>query len=236
MNMALTRSPVHTKGFTLVEVLIAATLFSFTLTMIFGALHTTSRSWRSGEAQSEINEDYRLGMGFLRKYINQALPITLVDGRENRLLFKGDNETIHFISTLPAHRGGSGLHLLSVVLADGESGKDLIVKYQTVSPEIKIDSNNETDRVESVTLIKGLEDMEINYFGTEEIGDKPYWNDQWQEIKRLPELVSIMLTPMDKNRFIPELLIPIRITEGRGMRHLVINNVENNLSRRPGNE
>ncbi len=38
----------RSEGFTLVEILVAMTLFSITLIMIFSGLHSASRNWDAG--------------------------------------------------------------------------------------------------------------------------------------------------------------------------------------------
>ena len=97
-----TLSPVADEGFTLLEVLVALTLFSFILIMLYGSLYSTGRSWQASEVQAQGNDDKRLILSFIRRQIEQVAPVLQVDEKENRLLFKGDQAALQFVSNLPA--------------------------------------------------------------------------------------------------------------------------------------
>ena len=66
-------------GFTLVEILIAMTLFSFTLVLIFSALYSTSRTWQISNRQIDTNDEQRLELAFILKQISKAIPLHLID-------------------------------------------------------------------------------------------------------------------------------------------------------------
>jgi general secretion pathway protein J len=212
-----------TRGFTLVEILIATTLFSLVLTMIFSALYTGSRSWHAGEVQVETNDQYRIGLGFIRKYLSQATPISQIDGRERRLLFKGESHELHFISELPAYSGGSSHHLLSLVVEEKDDVASLMLFYQPMRPDIEINANLLESDVESIALLSDIDGFEISYFGREQLDTGPDWFDRWDNDELMPEMISILLTTTNQKQLIPELLIPLHVTNVRGMNQFVMN-------------
>jgi len=212
----------QSQGFTLVELLVALTLFSLILVMIFSALHATSRSWQIGEKKITANDEQRLELAFIRKHLSQAIPLIRIDGRENRILFKGESEAVHFISRLPAHRGGGGLYLVSLVVSELDFGKGLSFKYQPVGPDIDAFDLLDSDKIKTVELIAGIETIEFSYFGRETLDDDPHWHGRCDIKDRLPELITLQITDTESGRYWPELIIPIRTQHVKGQLQLTI--------------
>jgi len=207
-------------GFTLVEVLIALTLFSFILILLFSSLYSASRSWQAGAQLVDGNDDLRLVTSFIRKHLTQTVPLIYVDKKNNPILFKGETDAIHFVSRLPSHRGGGGLHLLSFMITRQDLRKDLTLKYQPVNPDIDFFNNLDSDDIKTLTLIENIEDIELSYYGGEAKGEDPSWNDEWENKKRLPDLVRIQITKADSGQYWPELLISISAQTARGQPQL----------------
>jgi len=176
-------------GFTLVEILIALTLFSVILVLVFSALHTSNLTWQASERQIEANEDQRLVIAFIKRQLSQVVPLLQLDGKENNLVFKGEEDQIQFVSALPAHRGGGGLYLLSL-----QADKDLTLHYQMVTSDIALATETDDEKIKSQILIADIDDLEFRYYGREKINDTPAWHHQWQNQKRLPELISLRIT------------------------------------------
>ncbi len=212
----------RTLGFTLVEILIALTLFSFILVLIFSTLHSTSRSWQTGEKKIAANDEQRLELAFIRKHISQAIPLTRIDGKDNRILFKGESEAVHFISRLPAHRGGGGLYLVSLVVSEQDLRKGFSLMYQPVGPDIDAFDLLDSDKIKTVELIADIEAIEFSYFGRETIEDDPRWHEQWDIKDRLPELITVEITETESGRYWPELFIPMRTQNVKGQPQLTI--------------
>ena len=104
---------IRQSGFTLPEVLVGMALLGIVLVMIFTGLHTTSRSWESGVRQAQENDDYRLVLSFIRREINETIPIIYLDSNNRHVIFRGERNSLQFVSRLPAHRGGAGLYLVA---------------------------------------------------------------------------------------------------------------------------
>jgi len=63
-------------GFTLIEVLIAMTLLSLMVTLLFGSLRICSQSWEQGENKmAEVNEA-AVVYNFFQRYLSSAMPLS----------------------------------------------------------------------------------------------------------------------------------------------------------------
>lgn len=213
------RSP-H-RGFTLVEVLIALTILSLMLGTLFGSLRVTSRSWAAAAGRADVNESMRLGMDFLRRGIEQAVPLRNTGDEGERLLFIGSPGRLQFVSPLPAHTGGAVLYWLMLEwrAADGKQG-DLVLRYRPLH-QMRApvgDAGTETDFVEEVSVLEDLGAVAFRYYGRPRAGDPPDWHDHWRNASRLPELVRIDLTPASSRVSWPALVVAPRVDDqpGRG--------------------
>jgi general secretion pathway protein J len=206
-------------GFTLVEILIAMTLFSVILVLVFSALHTSNKSWLASERQIETNEEQRLVLSFIKRQISQTVPLLQLDGKENTLVFKGEEDSLQFVSSLPAHRGGGGLYLLSLSVDEG-----LTLHYQVVTSDIELVDELDDEKSKEQLLIANIDKIAFSYFGSEISNETPVWRDQWTDQKRLPDLVSMRITSKSASDYWPEVVIPVRTQISRGQPQFTLQN------------
>ena len=216
----------RTPGFTLVEILVALTLFSLVLGMIFSGLRSAGKTWEKSEAQISENDASRLDLGFVRKQLGQAVPLVLLDGKDNPVLFKGDHDAIRFISDLPGHRGGGGLYLLSLNIVEHDDSKDLVMSYSPVTPDIDPDNldriDDDEDSVKRITVLQGLDLLEFSYFGSKDDRTDPAWSDEWRVKQRLPELVRLHMESVRADKYIPDMTVNLHTDSVRGQPQLIL--------------
>lgn len=210
------KARVHTGGFTLLEVLVAMTLFSVTLIAIFSGLFTTTRSWQASEKQIEINEDKRLVITFIKRQLAQLVPLSKNDEKGTHLLFKGGSDFIEYVAPLPAHRGGAGLFLSGLRVED-----DLSFHYQPVTNEIELQQTDE-DKIQTQVLIEGIESIEFAYFGKANKNDLADWYDEWDKRQELPELIRIRLLLDNGERYCPDIIVPVRSSIVKGQNQFLV--------------
>ena len=185
-------------GFTLIEALVAVSLFALILTIVFGSLHLASRGWETVTRIADTNEDLRLGLAFLRREIEQTVPLVFSSGKNTRLLFDGENERIQFVSPLPAHGGGAALHLLELSTLRTDRGeRDLKLVYRPVRAlrEFPVPDDMNAADADRVTVLEGTGDVRFSYYGRARPDEQAQWHDSWRGKSRLPELVRLAVMP-----------------------------------------
>jgi general secretion pathway protein J len=212
----------RTNGFTLVEILVALTLFSLVLVMVFNGLYSAGLSWRKGEDQSELNDNQRLDLAFLRRQLSQAVPLVEIDGKLNPVMFKGDHDSLRFVSGLPAHRGGGGLAMLDIRIAQQGAKNNLMLTYQPIIMDPGFFNNAEPQDTDNEVLLKNINSIQISYYGNLQVNDLPGWHDDWESKDRLPELVKLQITSTNQRRYWPEMLIPIYAQAMKGQSQLTL--------------
>jgi general secretion pathway protein J len=189
-------------GFTLIEVLIGTTLLAVMMTLLTSALFTMTRSARAGEARMEDLDSSQLVHAFLRRQLQNALPLTeRVDGDE-RALFEGRAGRLRFVGHLPIAEGG-GLQFLEIGASDGV----LEMRYRDAWPDAPFTSSGAEWR--SRTLLPGVERVRWRYFGAADDESVARWTDEWVGHDRLPELIRVELDRDDRS--VTALIAEVRV-------------------------
>jgi prepilin-type N-terminal cleavage/methylation domain-containing protein len=194
-------------GFTLIEVLIGATLLAVMMTLLTGALFSMTRSARAGEARMEEIDSTQLVYAFLRRQLQGGYPLTeRVDGNE-RVLFDGRLERLRFVGHLPlAERGG--LQFIEVAAVRGV----LEMRYRDASPDVPFARPDAEWR--SRALLLGVRRSRWRYFGARDDESAARWTDEWVERDRLPELIHLELTREDDSA--DDLIAEVRVRSAVG--------------------
>lgn len=211
-------------GFTLIEVLIAMTILSMMVVLLFASLKIGADSWHKGETKiAEVNE-VAVVYNFFQQHLAVAKPLSndLSKSVPAPLAFQGKKQSVQFVSGFPASVGRSGLQLFSIDL--GKEDREQVIKV-TITPffakQEGIDSNKET-----VVLLRGISDFTITYFGaddgTENSLSNASWHEEWLDKTTQPRLIKITIK-RDDDSFFPDMLIALKITGMTNIQDPVLN-------------
>ena len=196
------------KGFTLIEVLIAMTLLSIMMVLLFTSLKICANSWEKGESKiTDVNE-IAVVYNFFQRDLSGAKPLwNDFSAEEKTFSFQGSAQSLQFVSAFPASAGRSGLQLFSLNLQ--EEDNDQIIKV-TLTPFAPVAEGAEW-RKEEVTLIKHVSDFTLAYFGSEDAVSEGIWTEEWLGKEALPRLVKINIK-LENESYWPEMIIDLMVT------------------------
>ena len=197
--------PVANRGFTLLEVLVALVLFSLLLMMLYGALFSGARSVRAGDIMARENDDKRLVLSFIRRVTGEVVPMIRRDKQGARLLFRGADASLQFVSRLPAHHAGSGIYFVSLETEDDE----LLLKYLPLARDKDLFTEDTFVDSEEISLLGDIEAIDLDYFGRDKPDAEAAWHDDWDDKARLPDLIRLTFT-LDEPGSWPPLVIAVR--------------------------
>jgi len=101
------------RGFTLIEVLIALTLLSIMVVLLFGSLKICAESWEKGESKiAEVNE-VAVVYNFFQRHLSAAKPLRNDFKEESTFSFQGNIQSLQFVGEFPASAGRAGYSFLS---------------------------------------------------------------------------------------------------------------------------
>lgn len=226
-------------GFTLIEVLIAMTLLSMMVVLLFASLRICAQSWEQGERKiTDVNE-VAVVYNFFQRHLSSAIPLwndftgrdSLQAGDRHRrddgeaenqdriLSFQGKKQSLQFVSVFPASAGRSGMQLFSIQ-PQQQDGEQVI--NVTLTPFFPVTEGEEW-RQEEVVLLRRVSDFELAYFGADDTGESR-WQDEWLEKDAQPRLVKISIGT-ENGIFWPEMIIELKVA-GAGIDALAVNATE----------
>ena len=206
-------------GFTLIEILLAISLLSLILLLLFSALFSANRSWAATERRIAQNDELRLVAEFIQRQLAEQSPLFWAGQDDTDLLFSGARDALHFTAGLPAHRGGGGAQALTLKVSREAAGeRQLALYFQPVSAEQRPFDNHDAERV---VLLADTARIELAYYGREEIEGQSTWRDEWRHAELLPELIGLTVYPA-RGRAWPQMIIPLHARPARGRAHNVL--------------
>src|SRR5262245_45924092 len=211
----------HAAGFTLVELLVALTLFALMSVLMFGGLRFGLRAWESGSRLMDEAAQVELAQGLLRRELSQARLPSLVIAEEEEhdtiSAFVGTADAMSFVAPLPSHSGiaGLGVFLLSERQPQNGDGATLTLAWKVFRPdEFNSQTAEAAEPDEERVLLEGFAGMELAYYGRFDSNLPPDWLDHWDGNFGLPELIRVRVSfPAGDRRRWPDLLVAPRLYE-----------------------
>jgi general secretion pathway protein J len=198
-------------GFSLIEVLIALTLFAILMAMLSGGVRLGSRIEASGSEQ--INEWSQIAavQRFLRAELATAQAPQTTRTAANidpYIVFDGEPDRLAFIGLLPDQFLVGGLQTITLAPVLGRSGAELRAAWQfydggpvQADPVMRADTVGENEAV----LLDQVSGVEFGYFGQRDPLRPAEWGDRWDVPNRVPSLVRVRMKL--KNALVPPELV-----------------------------
>ena len=205
-------SPARTRGFTLIEVLLATALLAAALALGFATLSAATATVSRSETLARDNERMRAVANFLRTRIASARAIGFATDADSGapIRFIGSADRMRFVADLPDYlgRGGPYLHDISVTGERGHAG--LQVVFRQVQNSAAID---EAGARRPEILADGLANVQFRYRALDDQGALGDWEDHWDQSDRLPLQVSVRVAQPAGVAW-PELVIALPAASG----------------------
>jgi len=180
-------------GFTLVELLLAITLLSILLALAYGGLHAATRATERGQKILEESGRLRMAHQFVRRQLNQAIPLAFVQGdneapeSDQPEVFLGSAHSIRFVGPMPGYLGFGGPQVQQLSIVEGENGLELVLEHALLQgfEELQL-----TER-DPILLIDHIAFAEFQFLRRGDDGDWLPWTDTWEEVGSLPSAIAL---------------------------------------------
>jgi general secretion pathway protein J len=186
----------QSRGFTLIEVLLATLLMAGGLALAFATLRSATAMVQRGEAIAQRSERIRSAETFLRRRIASAQVIGFATDPQTQLQtrFLGEPQRMRFVSDLPDYLGRGGPYLHDLSVAEGR----LLVSFTLVQGGQAIE---EAQARPPEPLASGLRAVRFHYRGIDPEGGLGDWQERWTTTDVLPVQVGIDIESADGMRW-----------------------------------
>lgn len=186
------------RGFTLVEMMVALVVLSLIVAATLASLRTFANTQTTLDTVTERFSQMRQVSGFLRRTISQAMPVARRDKQSlaGGSFFMGSSTELVWISPVMVGLTRGGSYIQRLFVQEGE------LKYQQL-PFVGPDSEPHWQDVPAYLLIDKLEYFALAF---QEKAGEP-WLEEWSMVSVNPTAVKVMIAA--DGRFWPELVIPV---------------------------
>jgi general secretion pathway protein J len=200
------------QGFTLVELLIAMTLFGVLMVMLFMGFRIGIQS--SDKVTQSIDKSSTLPIvhDFLRSQLAAARPVLQDRPGKTIVWFDGRSDGVDFVGAPPDALSSGGLQRFSIELAKDRDGRRIVLRYALYQGK---QSEAKESYSEPLVLLADVASFHISYFGTDATARRPQWQDTWHEMAHLPSLVRLRITFAD-GHYVPDLIVAVRLSDDSG--------------------
>lgn len=215
MNTILSKPSFrHTAGFTLVELLLAITLMSILLGLTYTGLRAATKSSQRGEVLLAAGGELRASHQFIRRQLNQMLPLSFAETDEVqplRIVFQGDASYIRYVAPMPGYLGSGGPQVQLIEIVNDGNGGSIVQFRHALLQGFTEDYLYER---EPVILLEGVNSAGFEFLGEDEEGELTGWMASWDTEEILPVAVRLDLEFSEElNLRWPDLAAGVRVDE-----------------------
>ncbi len=199
-----------TQGFTLIEVLIAMSLLSIMMGLLFFSMRTAVESWNIGEAKVEQINKKAVFYQFFKQHLTNSKPLFEYNSDSNKksqpeinkMLFQGTSQTIRFVSALPAASIRKGEQIFNIGLNPQQTNSIIVALTPYRQPQ---------QQAEQTELLDHVKQIQFSYFGKLNENFEREWQNDWLESEELPRLVKIKVVLEDESIW-PDMVFPLKVS------------------------
>jgi general secretion pathway protein J len=187
-------------GFTLVELLLAVTLLSMLLALSYGGMRAATRAADRGQQILEESGRLRMAHQFVRKQLNQAIPLAYNQTEGETLevpdpeVFLGGPGSIRFVAPMPGYLGFGGPQVQELTLVPtSKNGLELQLTHALVQG---FEEARLADR-DPIVLIDRIDRAEFQFLARDEEGELLPWTNVWDELDQMPIAIALDIEFME---------------------------------------
>ena len=173
------------RGFTLVELLIALALTGLVALLMLGGMQLAARSLDSIAGRADRLEARRSIEDLLRREIAGAAASPLAPDQPALV---GTAQSVEFLTL--AEDGGAGLYRVDLGIETDGARRMLVLKRRPSGASADF-------KAPRTVLVPALHDFRIAYFGRAAASDPPGWQERWNDSRLPPALVRIAIDAGD---------------------------------------
>ncbi|WP_374604262.1 prepilin-type N-terminal cleavage/methylation domain-containing protein [Arenimonas sp.] len=202
-----------TRGFSLIEVLMATALLAAGLALAFAAVSNATRATTVAEEEARRAERLRGVQGFLRRQLEGALllPMAVTNPGEPAPVFEASADELRFVSAMPGYLSHGGPHVQTLRLVRGGQGIRLEFEHALLTSEGPLEEDDRKPQV----LLDGITEASFSVRSLRDDGTPDDWQDRWENVEQVPRLVRLELQFREPRARWPAFVVAPRLGASR---------------------
>jgi prepilin-type N-terminal cleavage/methylation domain-containing protein len=195
-------------GFTLIEVVLALTIFALMGTILYGAFSLGHSAVEKSEGSFTRSQKLRSVNDLVASYVRSAYPYRESE-QDQSVYFFGEIERLSFVSAYSHGMGGRGMAKISIAKDEAGDGW-AILKLEESVPVRLSDEDGGAGQTHGLTIQENIRDFRLAYLDSQ--ADVEQWEDRWdaKERRTLPRAVRFSF--IDENGKEVRWVIPLMMT------------------------
>ncbi len=176
-------------GFTLIEVVLALTIFALMSAILYGAFSLGHNAVAKSEAYATRHQKQRAVAELLGNYIRSGFPYR-ESLQDQTIYFLGESDSVTFVSTYSQAMGGRGMAKIRIAKEDDGTGRTSLRLEETVP--VRINTEVAAPGLShSVAFQNDMRELRFSYLDPQAEGE--LWEDRWDgnERRHLPRALRI---------------------------------------------
>lgn len=176
-------------GFTLVEVVLALTIFALMGTILYGAFSLGHGAVEKSQASFEKNQKLRSFGDLLESYIRSSYPYR-TSLKDPTVYYEGEEDRLTFVSSFSLAMGGRGMAKINLSWQSDDAGMGVLRLEEEIPVRIGGDMAEGGVR-NGLALQEGVKEFRLAYLDPQ--GDDEKWEERWdaKERRSLPRAVRL---------------------------------------------
>lgn len=208
-------SRLRTRGFTLLEVMLAILLLAVLLAGTYGAVRTAVRATHSGELAIDRTNRLRVAQEFLRHQVSRIMPLSFGqdESTNTNIVFEGKGNFMRFVAPMPGYLSKGGPYVQTLSFAGNRSGGVQLLFNDTMLNGFDLAGDKGGN--EPSILLDQIADGHFEFRTIDENGEMTDWSDQWDDPSVTPVMVRVVVRMRPEARIeFPEMDIPLMLDVG----------------------
>jgi general secretion pathway protein J len=180
------------KGFTLIEMILAMTIFALMGTVLYGAFSLSHSAVEKSQRSFENNQKLRAVDEILGSYIRSAYPYR-PSPQDGALLFAGEEAELTFVSSFSLAMGGRGMAKVRLFWEGDEKHAGLLRLEEETPVRVLSEEGNEGHEGlrNGLVVREGVKEFRITYLDPQ--SDEEKWEERWDTKERntLPRAIRL---------------------------------------------
>ncbi len=205
------------RGFTLLELLLAVSIFAMVVVVLFSSFWVGIGSWEKGEQRIEFQQRMRAVSELMFREISATYPYFLtpsqLDKHTNYVAFFGESNSLRFVSYANLHKRASGLCMLEFWVSE-QKGLMLGDAAALAANKEDFDTVPLRSAEHALEICREVRSLQFRYFDRKKDDDPGEWIQSWDPVERrgyMPRIIEVTLTFSDPRgeTLTQQLIIPI---------------------------